>query len=66
MPRASLRTTAPNLFLGAAVNPEPVSADVSATSGEEAPVANSIFMVGDYLVGDGEDAKLGGHPDIRY
>lgn len=29
-------------------------------------VANAVYQVGDYLIGDAEDAKLGGHPDIRY
>lgn len=30
------------------------------------PVASTVYKVGDYLIGDAEDAKLGGHPDIRY
>ncbi|WP_139252069.1 hypothetical protein [Hymenobacter psychrotolerans] len=30
------------------------------------PVTSIVYKVGDYLIGDAEDAKLGGHPDIRY
>ncbi|MBD2713692.1 hypothetical protein KBK19_01445 [Microvirga sp. STR05] len=30
------------------------------------PITNTVYKVGDYLIGDADDAKLGGHPDIRY
>ena len=67
MPRAIIHTTiAPTVLTEPPATAESASSALTITAEAEAPVANSVYMLGDYLVGDGEDAQLGGHPDIRY
>jgi hypothetical protein len=67
VPRATIRTTIASTALAEPpATAEPASSELTTTAEAEAPLANSVYMLGDYLVGDGDDAQLGGHPDIRY
>lgn len=64
-----LQQNSPTAIDGAetlALTLSPAKLAVSAPVDAPLPMPAQVIVMGDYLVGDAEDAQLGGHPDIRY